>query len=254
MLLSSLATGDDEPSSIAAGDGGGDGNIDVKHPLVGERAWFENHESSFTPIYIGEAACSAFVARLRQFLTSENTASHITRVKYTKDSKLLATGKEEIKWPDLAQAQLLVKAALNHIGTVYHIMLKKSSLDELEGIYRTARFDDLVSTAKYFALFALDEVYSARTSQSHSAPGMHYFARALGMVHILPEQPSIEYIETLLLLALFSFLLDRRHSRYILISNAVEHSVAIGLNHNIPESQLVDQCDIVSASGGPPTF
>lgn len=84
-----------------------------------------------------------------------------------------------------------------------------------------------------------------------------YFARALSIVQVRPERPSITYIETLMLLvrskdvtllyiamltyqALFSFLLDRQHCGYILISDAVRYGVTIGLNHNIPESQVLD--------------
>lgn len=40
--------------------------------------------------------------------------------------------------------------------------------------------------------------------------------------------------------SLFSYYLNRRHSAYVLIGNAMRMGLTIGLNHNIPESQLID--------------
>lgn len=236
------------------------GDLDVRNPLIGERAWFQSYESSLSPIYIGEAACSAFSSRLRQFLTGESHASHMTRVEYTKESKLSAVEKEEIRWPELAQAQLLIRVALNHIDKEYHVVLEKPSLDCLEMIYRNARLDDPIITAKYFALFALGEAYSAKASRPDQLSGVVYFAQSLQLIHIRPERPSISYIETLLLLvrsshiatlhekmltskAIYSFFLDRRHSGYALISDAARNGVTIGMHHNIPKAQLPDEVE-----------
>lgn len=40
--------------------------------------------------------------------------------------------------------------------------------------------------------------------------------------------------------SLFSYYLNRRHSAYVLIGSAMRLSLCIGMNHNIPESQLID--------------
>lgn len=39
---------------------------------------------------------------------------------------------------------------------------------------------------------------------------------------------------------MFSYYLNRRHSAYMLIGTAMRLGLTIGLNHNIPESQLID--------------
>ena len=40
--------------------------------------------------------------------------------------------------------------------------------------------------------------------------------------------------------SLFSYYLNRRHAAYVLIGSAMRLSLCIGMNHNIPESQLID--------------
>ncbi|CZT50365.1 uncharacterized protein RSE6_11337 [Rhynchosporium secalis] len=48
-----------------------------RNPIVGEQAWFQRHDPIGAPIYLGEAACTAFAARLRRFLASNAAAAHI---------------------------------------------------------------------------------------------------------------------------------------------------------------------------------
>lgn len=185
---------------------------------------------------------------------------HIARTQYEREEKIAAANEADIQWPSLHHARLLVRIAIHQIGHLYHLMMRKSTLDKLEEIYQTQDFDCTTNKCKFFALFAFGQAYSIR-SEPYSVsrvPGTLYFARAMGLVQILPERTSITHLETLLLLvgcsanivrlpgtnndtkSLFSYYLNRRHSAYILIGNAMRMGLTIGLNHNIPESQLID--------------
>ncbi|GFF43806.1 uncharacterized transcriptional regulatory protein C3C7.04 [Aspergillus udagawae] len=217
-------------------------NTSVRNPLIGDRAWFHPYDPSAPPIFIGEAACTAFATRFRRFLTGSNTTPHIPRMQYVKEANIAAANEAYVQWPSLQQARLLVKIVLRQIGCLYHLLLRKSTLEKLEEIYRTGDFDCKVNQCKFFALFAFGEAYSIRTEplSGSRVPGTSYFARALSLVQVLPERTSITHLETLLLLSLFSYYLNRRHSAYVLIGSAMRLSLQIGLNHNIPESQLID--------------
>ncbi|XHG03426.1 hypothetical protein AWENTII_006733 [Aspergillus wentii] len=210
--------------------------IEVQNPLLGDRAWFHPYDPSSPPIFIGEAACTAFATRLRQFLTGDPDTVHVPRTQYTPESAL---NDGRISWPSLSQARLLVRMAFNQISRVYHLVLQRATLDELDEVYRTSNFDDSALTCKYFALFALGEVYSAARSGDH-VPGTAYYVRAMHLIPILPERPGMIHIESLLLLSLFSYFLNRRHSAYILIGNAMRLGLTLGLNHNIPVHQYID--------------
>ncbi|KAF4158120.1 hypothetical protein CNMCM6936_007998 [Aspergillus lentulus] len=212
-------------------------NTSVRNPLIGDRAWFHPYDPSAPPIFIGEAACTAFATRFRRFLTGSNTTPHIPRMQYVKEANIAAANEVYVQWPSLQQARLLVKIVLRQIGCLYHLLLRKSTLEKLEEIYRTGDFDCKVNQCKFFALFAFGEAYSIRTEplSGSRVPGTSYFARALSLVQSLTHSRR-----KLTIKSLFSYYLNRRHSAYVLIGSAMRLSLQIGLNHNIPESQLID--------------
>ncbi|CAG7942852.1 unnamed protein product [Penicillium nalgiovense] len=214
----------------------------IQNPLIGDRAWFHRYDPSSPPIYIGEAACSAFATRFRRFLSGNSAMPHIPRTQYEREETIAAANEADIQWPSLHHARLLVRIAIHQIGHLYHLMMRKSTLDKLEEIYQTQDFDCTANKCTFFALFAFGQAYSIRSEPNSGSrvPGTSYFARSMSLVQILPERTSVTHLETLLLLSLFSYYLNRRHSAYILIGNAMRMGLTIGLNHNIPESQLID--------------
>ncbi|KAJ5884594.1 Major facilitator superfamily domain general substrate transporter [Penicillium tannophilum] len=216
----------------------------IQNPIIGDRAWFHRYDPSSPPIYVGEAACSAFATRFRRFLTGDNALAHIARTQWTREEAIAAAAANEadVQWPSLHHARLLVRIAIHQIGYLYHLMMRKTTLDKLEEIYQTGSFDCKTNKCKFFALFAFGQAYSIRAEPTSGSrvPGTAYFAKAMSLVQILPERTSITHLETLLLLSLFSHYLNRRHSAYILIGNAMRMGLTIGLNHNISESQLID--------------
>lgn len=105
-----------------------------------------------------------------------------------------------IDWPSLPQARLLIQVVFNQVSRVYHLILRKSTVEELEEVYCKASFDDSVLTCKFFALFALGEVYSARSNSclECGVPGAAYYVNAMTVIPILPERPSLGHIESIL--------------------------------------------------------
>ena len=174
----------------------------VQNPMLGERAWFQPYDPASPPIHIGEAACTAFATRLRKVLTKSETTTHMPRTQYTAESTLMKIRNPAIQWPSLPQARLLIQIVFSQVSRVYHLVLRKSTIDQLEDAYRDGNFDDPVLTCKLFALFALGEVYSARSNSTLecNVPGAAYYVNAMTLIPILPERPSLTHIETLLLL------------------------------------------------------
>ncbi|OQE37898.1 hypothetical protein PENCOP_c009G05682 [Penicillium coprophilum] len=178
----------------------------VQGNLLGEKPWFQSNDASVIPSYISDATCAAF-------------ATHV-------------------QWPGLVSAQLLVKTALGHIFPIFHLALRRDTLDMLHGVYHRGDFDNPSIKCKYFALFAIAQVLSTRDlSNTSSVPGLAYFAKAWSLIQVVPERPSMIHIESLLLIAFFCQFLNRFHSAYVLIGNALRLGLSIGLNYNIPQSQ-----------------
>ncbi|CAG8056975.1 unnamed protein product [Penicillium salamii] len=217
----------------------------VQNPMIGKRAWFQPYDPSLPPIHICEAACTAFATRIRRVLTKSEATSHIARTQYTWESTLMSMRNPGIQWPSLPQARLLIQVVFSQVTRVYHVVLRRSTLDQLEDAYRKANFNDPVLTCKFFALFALGEVYSARSNSSIDCkvPGVAYYVNAIMLIPILPERPSLTHIESLLILSLYSFFLNRRHSAFLLVGSAMRLGLTLGLNHDIPEGKCPSPVD-----------
>ncbi|KAJ5109657.1 hypothetical protein N7532_002302 [Penicillium argentinense] len=214
----------------------------VQNPMLSERGWFQPYDHSAPPVHIGEAACTAFATRLRQVLTQSKATSHMPRTQYTPEATLYKIRDPDLEWPGLPQARLLVQIVINQVSRVYHLFLRKATIQELEDVYARGHFDDPVLKMKFFALFALGEVYSARSHSSLEGgiPGAKFYVNAMTLIPILPERPSLTHVEALLLLSLYCYFLNRRHSAFLLVGDAMRLGLTLGLNHDIPECNCPD--------------
>jgi len=178
----------------------------VVNPLMHERAWFVPHNVINPPLYICEAACTAFATRFRQSLNiSQGSVPHFPRVHYVQDEELLAVSESQVLWPTKTQAQLLLKVALALVNRPFHVVLTKPILSQLDQVYQDFSCLDKITTCKFFALFALGEVYSSRAMAPADGgfPGLPYFMHACSLVQVLPERANVEHIENLILLVGF---------------------------------------------------
>lgn len=112
-----------------------------------------------------------------------------------------------MQWPSLIYAKLLVKTALGHINPAFHLVLRKETLDVLHSLYQRKDFEDPGLKCKYFALFGLGQVFSSAYDITNTSvlPGSAFFARAMSLLQIIPERPSMNHIESILLLVRIFF-------------------------------------------------
>ncbi|KAM5362794.1 hypothetical protein ACJZ2D_012326 [Fusarium nematophilum] len=196
----------------------------LQAPLLEERPWFFDMNVLHTPVLIGEVSDAAFATRFRQAI-SEPGHSHIPRVNYAPDDRLLQLSDTECPWPIPSRARLLVNVALKYVSRCYHIVRRSQILEGLEQTIQNPHSTDALLKSKLWALFAIGEMYSTRTAaKEKNFPGMAYFARATRILRIISERPRIDAIEIRLLLA----------------GSSVRLSVVMGLHLNVPESQLRD--------------
>ncbi|KAF5025161.1 hypothetical protein F66182_2737 [Fusarium sp. NRRL 66182] len=208
--------------------------------LLEERPWFFDMNVLHTPVLIGEASDVAFATRFRQAI-SEPGHSHIPRVNYASDERLLALSDEDCPWPIPSRARLLVNVALKYVSRSFYIVRRSQILEGLEQTIQNPHSTDSLLKSKLWALFAIGEMYSTRTAaRDKNFPGMAYFARATRILRIISERPRIDAIEIRLLLSFYSLALNRRYTAYALAGSSVRLSVIMGLHLNVPESQLRD--------------
>lgn len=92
-------------------------------------------ETSIQP-YVGEAACTTFGLKLRQFLFGEETPPAPHRPRYYKNQRMLRASCTDCQLPNRSDAQLLVRVVLRFIGPDYHLLRRTSFLDRLEETYK----------------------------------------------------------------------------------------------------------------------
>ena len=174
------------------------GNTDSGNPLVRDDAWFVPLDES--PIFIGEAACTAFSSRLRQLLLHTQAEIHIARTHYVQDSQIVQAADENAQWPSRPQAYLLVESVIATVGQCYHISSLSSVRAILEKAYTDRASLSQMKQCKLFALFALAQVYSPRLAESQDShfPGLPYFAKARALLPVLPERATADHVEILI--------------------------------------------------------
>ncbi|KAJ4132518.1 hypothetical protein NW754_015335 [Fusarium falciforme] len=223
---------------IAPTNGQTEATSTLQGTLLEERPWFFDMNVLHTPVLIGEASDAAFATRFRQAI-SEPGHSHIPRVNYAPDDRLLTLSDADCPWPIPSRARLLVNVALKYVSRCYHIVRKSQILEGLEQTIQNPHSTDSLLKSKLWALFAIGEMYSTRTAaKEKNFPGMRYFARATRVLRIISERPRIDAIEIRLLLSFYSLALNRRYTAYALAGSSVRLSVVMGLHLNVPESQL----------------
>ncbi|KAH8660405.1 fungal-specific transcription factor domain-containing protein [Xylariales sp. PMI_506] len=215
----------------------------VRNPVFDDRPWFLSGQSPGAPFLIGEAADASFATRLRQAL-SDDTARHIARMHYPADNMVLplSNDRSTCALPPMNRSRLLLRTALRVASEHHHIVLKSAVLTDFATIVRTPGNTDIFVTSKIWALLALGELYSARSVSSDSGyPGLSYFSEACRALQVVQERPSVDSIELILLLALYSMACNRSMSSYNLTGSAMRLCIIMGLHVNVPEYHLSDR-------------
>jgi proline utilization trans-activator len=172
-------------------------------PELASTPWFIDMAVPNTPILLAEASDSAFATRFRQAI-SGSEHSHIPRVNYPAEDQLLGLSDAACAWPSPSQARLLVNTALKCLGRWHHIVRGSVILDELEEGLQYPKSMGALLQSKFWVLFAIGKMYSTRTSVAPKCfPGLEYFAKATKILRFISERPTVEMVETWLLLVCY---------------------------------------------------
>ncbi|KAF7918537.1 uncharacterized protein EAE98_009780 [Botrytis deweyae] len=215
------------------------------NPVLRDSHWFERIETSETPIWIGEISDAAFATRVRQLITAPQPSNHIPRTHFVPNETiwLLSPPVPSPIWPSSIRAQFLVKAALRALRRSFHVVRRSEIFAELaKSTDANSRSQiPLAIVFKFWALFALGELYTSRCTRAEETfPGLSAFAYASQSLRVVSERPHLDVVETILLLALYSLEVNRRHSTYVLIGTAIRLQNVMGLHLNIDRNHISD--------------
>ncbi|KAH8595755.1 fungal-specific transcription factor domain-containing protein [Bisporella sp. PMI_857] len=200
---------------------------------------FVSDEISIQPRYSGEASSETFGGRLHQYINHGERRPPPRAYVYYKNPRLLRISSTECNLPNKNYAKLLVRAVLRFVGGDHHLLSRKSFLVKLEETYQQEVLDDPVWLCRLFTVLALGELYShgraGGTLKGAGVPGTGFFVKAMGFFQDMHEEPSVSYIETLLLLSFYSVALNRRNTAYTYTGLAMRLSLTLGLHRRISE-------------------
>ncbi|TKX23962.1 fungal specific transcription factor domain-containing protein 28 [Elsinoe australis] len=206
--------------------------------------WFVDYKAHDGPVYIGEAACTGFTTRCRQVLSSVTGVDgrHMVRTHFISDEKLSEFSVTPCPWPTYNQALLLAKVVQGTIGSYYNLVRWDVLFVDLKKLYQAPTVPSRLFTCKLYAILALGECYSARSTSLAGGgyPGLQYFLRAVREVTGRPERPRTESIEIAVMLAIYQLALNRRDSAYFWIGSALRMAMTQGMHHSIPQHQAVE--------------
>lgn len=171
--------------------------------LQPESLKFVSDEISIQPRYSGEASSETFGDRLHQYIVDGEKRPPPRSYVYYKNPKLQRISSTEYNLPNKNYAKLLVRAVLRFVGGDHHLLLKKSFLEKIEETYQLEVLDDPVWLCRLFTVLALGELYSggrAGAPKGTGVPGTGFYVKAMGFFQDMHEEPTVSYIETLLLL------------------------------------------------------
>lgn len=152
------------------------------------------------PIHMGEAADAAFATRLRQAVSSK-PVSHLPRIQYVGDDALRTLAEQPPEWPSPSHLRFLVDVALKSFSKTFHMVRKSVVRRDVEKVIRDPSSCDWLTQCQVWALLAIGEAYSARSAlPGRPFPGMQFWARAMWLMYMPFERPSLQVIEIYLLL------------------------------------------------------
>jgi proline utilization trans-activator len=161
--------------------------------------------------FVGESTCAAFGDGILQCLNATPlTLSHPLDRQYVNNPTFARqlSSAEKYQFPDRVRAYLLVRIALRFIGEDYHFFIHSDFYQMMEKVYGSSRQSlkpdyDPVWVCKFFVILAMGQLYSSShptaAKPGTDVPGTDFFLTAVSLLQDQFEEPSISYIEVLLL-------------------------------------------------------
>jgi hypothetical protein len=199
-------------------------------PLLEQRVMAQDKSVSLGAFYVGGAACTAFSTRLGACV--RGSLANIAETSYTvpvyKHPTFSRRLEPQYTLPSRAYANMLIQVVMRFVGSDYHLIRRKSYLKSIDFIYDDHQQTDSLCLCRFFALLALGELWLKKTGAivdgEKTVPGTSLFLQAVSLFQERFEEPSIEYIETLLALVC----LPTSHNTVeVIIQALILHSVSI---------------------------
>lgn len=185
--------------------------------------------------YFGTATCQVFDSSLNSFLfkftnteLNENHSNESSRF-FLVDPNANRPFSGLLMLPDKEYAIFLVKKVIDFLGREYFFIHPEEFFTKLDETYDSLVDRDPVWICYLLVVLAIGEQYLNESSDGDT-PGMRFFSSALQIFRNYYEQPTLELIQTLLLLAFYQQGLNRTNTAFSFYGLALRNSLMMGLH------------------------
>lgn len=196
--------------------------------------------------YFGTATCQVFDSSLNSFLfkftNSELTESHTNESSryFLVDPNASRPFSGLLMLPDKEYAIFLVKKVIDFLGREYFFIYPEEFFIKLNETYDSFNDRDPVWLCYLLVVLAVGEQYLNESSDGNT-PGMRFFSSAMQIYRNYYEQPTLEFIQTLLLFAFYQQGLNRYNSAFSFYGLALRNSLMMGLHRRPTDLNLTPQ-------------
>jgi len=161
----------------------------------------------------------------------------------------IARGKKPMKLrlPPYDYSIRLINTLEHFIGQEQHYFLRRSLRNKVLIMHQNPEAPESRAQGwlcRWLSLVALGELYSngqmaqleaASLQPGREPPGAEYYFQAVSLLQELAETPDIEYVETLCLLALYAYSLNKVNTAYMYVGVGMRAALALGLHRDVKD-------------------
>ncbi|EGV63263.1 hypothetical protein PSN45_004466 [Yamadazyma tenuis] len=185
--------------------------------------------------YFGTATCQVFDSSLNSFLfkftqqTPDEPLAQPSSRFYLEDPSFSKPFSGLMMLPDKEYAVFLVQKVLDFLGHEYFLIDADEFFAKLNDAYESLSNPSSGWLCYLLATLAVGEQY-LNESSDEKPPGMRFFAPAMDLFKNFYENPSLELVQTLLLLAFYQQGLNRSYGAFTFYGMATRTSLMMGLH------------------------
>lgn len=202
-----------------------------------------NHISGLNNSYFGISSGQVFDSELKSHLfeisqdndkTSSDSLSPIPqRRHFFKDPSLDSSFSGIIMLPDKDYALLLVDKVIKFLSHEYYLFDTNTFYKEIDEAYEKLKDKKPLWLCYFLMTLAVGEQY-LNQSKTNEIPGMKFYIAAMRLYKSMYEEPTLEFVQTLILIAFYLQGLNSANAAFSFYGLAIRSALIQGLHRNIP--------------------
>lgn len=183
--------------------------------------------------YYGNSSCQTFDSALHAILVEaveEEPKLHINKSRYFfADTTAENPFSGVIMLPEKEYALMLIEKVIRFIGHELYLFDSKEFFQKVEETYETLNDKRPMWLCYFLITLAVGEQY-LNESQDGEIPGMRFFSPAMQLYRNVYEEPTLETVQTILLIAFYQQGLNRANTAFSFYGLAVRSALIMGLH------------------------